>query len=326
MKELVCEQMDGVMAVQARPPSPKIDPEFKNLIQKLTEEERSILRDKLQTEGCTEPLAIWQEENLLLDGHHRIEICAELGIPYTTRAVSLPDRDAAKAWIARHQLGRRNSTEERKSYLRGLLHVQQSKGVGRPEKPEEGAEGNGVNFTPLPGRTRERLAEEQGVSPSTIDKDTRFYKDVEAVAGALGDGSVLEALTSGKATKAEVHALVGKDKEQAKKEIDEIRARPRKKQKRKGAATDKAAKVDGASREPKERRETPAGGAGGEELENWSSLEFHAGRLEDLALQARRLRKTKVKDRKKADVRALADRIRKAAENLERDVLGGPEI
>jgi hypothetical protein len=274
-------------------------------------------------------LAVWQEEDILLDGHHRIEICADLGIPYTTRAVSLPDRDAARAWIAEHQLGRRNSPEAQKSYLRGLLLIQNSKSVGRPSGPKDSGSGIGATVAPFPGRTSERLAEQHGVSTSTMKNDARFARDVDAVAQAVGDGGVREVLTSGKATRAEVHALAGKDREEIKREVEEIKSRPRKKRRPKRAASPRSPEKTDPPAVPaeNERREPPVGSAGGEGLRRWpSNLRFHAGLLEDLALRARRLRKTRAAERQVDRVRDLANDIRKAAERLEEDFLGAPDV
>jgi hypothetical protein len=315
MVEQVCDQRNGVMNEKV---VPKIDPEFKRLVHKLTPEETRILRGKLLKEGSVEPLVVWLEENILLDGHHRLELCVELGIPYETRYVSLPDRDAAKAWIAEHQLGRRNSTEAQKSYLRGLLHIQQQKGAGNPNLQKTQENPNGVSFTPL-GRTRDRLAEEHGVSPDTIKNDTRFARDVDAVTAAVGDGAVQEVLTSGKATKAEVHALVGKDKEQAKKEIEEIRSRPRKKRKRKGAAPRGRPERKDTVAVPAEenRREPAADSAGGKGLKNRRGRKFHADRLKDLV---------ETLGRRGSDEAGLVALFYKAIGDLEEDRLGAAEV
>lgn len=65
--------------------------------------EANIVRD-----GLRDPLVVWTEKNILLDGHNRYEICKRRGIPIRTAGMSLPDHNAAKVWIYRNQLGRRN--------------------------------------------------------------------------------------------------------------------------------------------------------------------------------------------------------------------------
>src|SRR5215813_1944670 len=96
-----------------------IHPELRSLIPALTPEEYAQLEANIRADGCHDPLMAWQEEQTLLDGHNRLEICQRYGLPYTTQAISLPDLDAAKAWIIGNQLGRRNLTSEQMSYFRG---------------------------------------------------------------------------------------------------------------------------------------------------------------------------------------------------------------
>lgn len=88
-----------------------IDPEFAALIPAPTQQERELLEASLVQDGCREPLVVWQQGSILLDGHNRLEICARLGIPFTTRAITLKDRDAAVLWVLNNQLGRRNLSD-----------------------------------------------------------------------------------------------------------------------------------------------------------------------------------------------------------------------
>lgn len=98
---------------------PTIDPEFRDLIPPMSAEERAQLTANVLREGCRDPLVVWKSEQLLLDGHNRFEICEQNEIPYDTKEIDLPDRDAAKDWIIKNQLGRRNLTEQQVQYLRG---------------------------------------------------------------------------------------------------------------------------------------------------------------------------------------------------------------
>lgn len=84
----------------------QIDPEFRALIPPLTNDERKQLEANLKVDGCREPLVLWK--GLLLDGHHRFDICTREKLVYRTVEVSCADRDDAKAWIIRQQFGRRN--------------------------------------------------------------------------------------------------------------------------------------------------------------------------------------------------------------------------
>jgi hypothetical protein len=96
-----------------------IHPELQSRILPLSPEERAQLEANLLSDGCLNPLIVWQEEQILLDGHHRYAICTHHNLPYTTQELSLPDLDAAKAWMIDNQLGRRNLSPHQMSYYRG---------------------------------------------------------------------------------------------------------------------------------------------------------------------------------------------------------------
>jgi hypothetical protein len=94
-----------------------IDEEFKHLLPPLLQDEYDGLEKSIQEVGCTEPLVIWQEENILLDGHNRYEICKKHNIEFNVRYVSLPDRLSAVYWIVDNQKSRRNLTLAQKAEL-----------------------------------------------------------------------------------------------------------------------------------------------------------------------------------------------------------------
>ena len=97
-----------------------INNELKNFIRPLRDEEYEKLKESILSEGIRDPLTIWN--GILLDGHHRYKIAQEFGIEYKTIEVDLPDIDAAKEWMIKNQLGRRNLTEQEASYYRGKLY------------------------------------------------------------------------------------------------------------------------------------------------------------------------------------------------------------
>ena len=64
------------MPKQPRHPHVTIDPEFKSLITPLTDEEKNLLEQSIGQEACRDPLVTWR--GILVDGHHRYEICTRL--------------------------------------------------------------------------------------------------------------------------------------------------------------------------------------------------------------------------------------------------------
>ena len=84
----------------------QIDPEFQSLIPPLSDDERAELETSLKSEGCRHPLDVWH--GVIVDGHNRYAICQAHGIPFEVKEHEFEDRDAAKEWILRNQLARRN--------------------------------------------------------------------------------------------------------------------------------------------------------------------------------------------------------------------------
>jgi len=121
------------------------DEEFHELNPPLSEAELAELEALLVDDGgATDAFVVWEEEHLLLDGYNRAAICERLGLPFTTRTVPLPDREAAKAWILRHQSGRRNLTPEGLAYLRGKrFQVEKSRWGGTGANQYRGPEWEG---------------------------------------------------------------------------------------------------------------------------------------------------------------------------------------
>jgi len=96
---------------------PNIDQEFRDLIfqDDLTDEEKRELETDILVRGCVVPLIVWN--GLLVDGHHRYEICKKHNIPFDVKEIEFENREYAKAWILTNQLARRNLTPYRKIEL-----------------------------------------------------------------------------------------------------------------------------------------------------------------------------------------------------------------
>ena len=87
----------------------QVKEEFKNLIPPLNDSEFKELEDSILAEGCRESLIVWN--NILVDGHHRYEICTKHNIPFKVINKNFEDENEAMLWIINNQLGRRNITD-----------------------------------------------------------------------------------------------------------------------------------------------------------------------------------------------------------------------
>jgi len=104
--------------------------------------------------------------------------------------VYLPDIEAAKDWIIKNQLGRRNLTEQEASYYRGKLYESRKRQGMRTDLT------SGQNVPKLD--TAEEIGKQYGVDGRTIKRDAEFSKSVDKVAAELGN-EAKQAILSGQA-------------------------------------------------------------------------------------------------------------------------------
>jgi hypothetical protein len=157
----------------------RVDDELASLIPPLTAEELGRLEASLLAEGVRDALVVWQEQGTLLDGHNRLRLSQKHGLQYAVRKVSLQDKPAARLWVIRNQLGRRNLTPDQASYLRGLEYEASKRPVGRPQ--------NDAKLAPI-HRTAEALARRHGVATRTIANDAEFARAVDSLEAGAAPG------------------------------------------------------------------------------------------------------------------------------------------
>ena len=96
-----------------------IDPEFQNVFSAKDAEQYEALKESIRNDGVRDPLIVWDEMNILLDGHtrHQIyeELREELGEEFLIEPpkiirMSFTNRDDAKMWMIHNQIMRRNLT------------------------------------------------------------------------------------------------------------------------------------------------------------------------------------------------------------------------
>ena len=161
-----------------------IDPEFRSLIPPLQAEELSQLEANLKRDGCRDPLVVWEECGILLDGHHRLEICQRERLEFSTVALSFADRDAARLWVVMNQLGRRNLAPYQRCKL-ALVAKPILSAQAKARQQEGGMEKLlQISGEAVPIRTDKKLATMASVSHDTIHKaevlSERATPEVEA--------------------------------------------------------------------------------------------------------------------------------------------------
>lgn len=211
----------------------RIDDELHALIPPLSDQELAQLQVNLMRDGCLDPLIVWMETGIILDGRNRKEICDKHGIGYRITEISLPDREAAQDWIDAHQLGRRNLTPEQASLFRGRRYERLKKGHGggrkvdgnltqktapefkntqkSPRNTNEFSSGQNVHLKP---KTAESLAAEHGVNERTMRRDGQFVRAVEKLKSV--DPDIERKVATGKGPAKERIVRAAKEKSPAK--------------------------------------------------------------------------------------------------------------
>lgn len=155
-----------------------LDPELAAFIPPLDPSERAGLETSLLAEGCRDPLVVWAETGILIDGYNRYEICCAHRIPFRAIELSFADREAVKRWMIANQLARRNLSPKRVSYLRGKQYLLEKRQGKRNDLT------SGQFDQKL--ATAQRLAKDYGVSEKTIRRESKWAADVDEISAVLG--------------------------------------------------------------------------------------------------------------------------------------------
>ncbi|MBE2204576.1 MAG: hypothetical protein IAE94_09595 [Chthoniobacterales bacterium] len=148
-----------------------IDNEFRSLVPPPSADELEQLEQNIISDGCREPLVVWQDT--LIDGHNRHSICSKHNIPYTVAEKEFESREGATLWIIDNQVGRRNLQpidrvpllEKKRAILRAQAAERKMASLLRgPESPVA------VNLPEREnGEVNESLASQAGVSRKTYE-------------------------------------------------------------------------------------------------------------------------------------------------------------
>ena len=155
-----------------------VDPEFRDLIPPLNEEELKLLEESLVADGCESPLIVWN--GVIIDGHNRYAICRKHEIPFAIQEKNFSSRDDAMLWMLRNQLGRRNLN----NYQRVEL-VLKFEPLVKNAAEQRMMAGKAANPVPTlaqgqtKGRTRDHLSEAAGVSHGTFAKAKKLVQSAD---------------------------------------------------------------------------------------------------------------------------------------------------
>lgn len=162
-----------------------IDPEFENKIPPIGDDEFKQLRENILAAGeVYEPLVVWN--GTLVDGHNRWKVIQENhNIKWRVRTMDFPDKWAAFEWMYKNQLGRRNLTDEQRTYTIGKMKEARKQSVGAPaenKNAQKQMHQNGVIVSDGHKHgTASAIAFELGIGRNTVDRAEKFAKGVDAL-------------------------------------------------------------------------------------------------------------------------------------------------
>lgn len=175
----------------------KVDPEFQEQIPPLTDEEFEQLQKNILEDGeVYEPIIVWN--STIVDGHNRWKIICEnwesLKDKFRTKEMDFPDKWAAFDWMYRKQLGRRNLTEEQRTYMIGKLYEarKQSLGGNYGNQYTKMATGQNVQKPNQQGRkkwTAESIGDEYGITSRSVQRAEKYSQGIDTLKDVSADAA-----------------------------------------------------------------------------------------------------------------------------------------
>lgn len=202
----------------------KIEPEFRDKIPPLTETEFKQLEENIVRDGeVREPLVVWN--STIIDGHHRWKIIEKHPeIPYKVKRMEFTDKWAAIVWMCQNQLGKRNLTEEQKTYLIGKEYEAQKRtqgGTGANQYKKVQTDQSDLSAK-KESTTAEKIAAEHNVSYGAVVRANGFAKGLDT-ADKIAPG-FKDAVLSGaiKAPKSHIASIAKLPEPEQKKAVEAI--------------------------------------------------------------------------------------------------------
>ena len=162
----------------------KIDPEFRDKIPPLTDEEFKQLEENILSDGeVYEPICVWN--GVIVDGHNRYNIVQEHPeIPFKVKDMEFADKWEAFEWMYRKQLGRRNLTEAQKAYMVGKMY--EARKNTESFKGNQYTSGGGQNVQNQTRReikdgTAGQIGKEFDMTSRTVRRNEKFAKGLDAL-------------------------------------------------------------------------------------------------------------------------------------------------
>jgi hypothetical protein len=161
-------------------------PELKNRLPEMTPKELSDLRDSLSKRyDVQDPIVVWKGKDIIVDGHHRYELCKELGIEPRIVEEEFDTIKDAEVYVLEHfthSNGRSKSktqlAEAQVSMEALVEEIRQAAKARQSPGTNQYTERSGLLVDPTTqlGRTTHKLAEKAGTGHSTIESVIKVHE------------------------------------------------------------------------------------------------------------------------------------------------------
>lgn len=153
-----------------------IDAEIKSYIPPLRPEEYETLEKNIIADGCRDPLVTWN--NIIIDGHNRYEICNKNEIPFNFIQKEFENKNNVLNWVIDNQLGRRNLTDNQKTYLIGKRYKGEKREHGGDRKSEKDkSSGQNVHLK----KTAQKIAKQYKIDEKTVRRAEKYADAVDTL-------------------------------------------------------------------------------------------------------------------------------------------------
>lgn len=154
-----------------------VDPDLRDLLifdGDNHEQRVKMLEAQIIEEGCRDPLVVWRETGIIVDGNTRYDICLRNNIPFAVVFMHFDSKSEAMQWAKENQNNRRNMTTPQ-----SIEVTHKIEGQIRAEAGARMLAGKKIDPTPnlaggSKGESRDKLADMAGVGHTTYQKGTHI--------------------------------------------------------------------------------------------------------------------------------------------------------
>lgn len=210
----------------------KIDPEFQNKIPPIGADEFKQLQENILADcEVHEPLVIWN--GTLVDGHNRYKVIQEHPeILWRYREMDFTDKWAAFDWMYRNQLGRRNLTDEQRTYTIGKMYEARKKSAGNStsvrnvdgtfQSAQNGHDGQVAITDKETHGVSGEMAMELNIGRNTVRRAAKFAKGIDTLREVSPEAANKVLNGQSNIKKSEVQEITKMQPDEVKETVDKI--------------------------------------------------------------------------------------------------------